>query len=128
MLATDDFQYIMRVLNTNIDGRQKVMFALTAIKGIGRRFSNVICKKADIDMSKRYVRSAQLLVIIIICVNYNISAGELTNAEIDRLVTVIQNPRQFKVRRIHFAANAELDRESADSRLVPQQAEGHQGW
>lgn len=28
------------------------MFAMTAIKGIGRRFSNIICKKADIDLSK----------------------------------------------------------------------------
>jgi small subunit ribosomal protein S18e len=29
------------------------MFALTSIKGVGRRFSNIICKKADIDMDKR---------------------------------------------------------------------------
>ena len=29
------------------------MFALTSIKGIGRRFSNIVCKKADIDMNKR---------------------------------------------------------------------------
>jgi small subunit ribosomal protein S18e len=29
------------------------MFALTSIKGVGRRFSNIICKKADIDMNKR---------------------------------------------------------------------------
>ena len=28
------------------------MFAMTAIRGIGRRFSNLICKKADIDLSK----------------------------------------------------------------------------
>jgi len=53
------------------------MYALTAIKGIGRRFSNVICKKADVDLKKR--------------------AGELSNAEIDKLITVIQHPRQFKI-------------------------------
>ena len=29
--------------NTNVDGRQKVMFALTAIRGIGRRISNIVC-------------------------------------------------------------------------------------
>jgi small subunit ribosomal protein S18e len=29
------------------------MFAMTSIKGVGRRFSNIVCKKADIDMNKR---------------------------------------------------------------------------
>ncbi|KAF3658319.1 40S ribosomal protein S18 [Capsicum annuum] len=29
------------------------MFAMTSIKGIGRRFANIACKKADIDMNKR---------------------------------------------------------------------------
>ena len=48
------FQHILRMLNTNIDGRQKIMYALTSIRGIGRRFSNLVCKKADIDMTKRY--------------------------------------------------------------------------
>ena len=28
--------------NTNVDGRQKVMFALTAIRGMGRRISNIV--------------------------------------------------------------------------------------
>jgi len=50
----DDFQHILRVLNTNIDGKQKIVFALTAIKGVGRRFANVVCKKADVDLNKRY--------------------------------------------------------------------------
>jgi hypothetical protein len=35
-------------------GKTKVMFALTAIKGVGRRYSNLVCKKADIDLRKRY--------------------------------------------------------------------------
>ena len=53
-------------MGTNIDGRTKVMFALTAIKGVGRRFSNIVCKKADVDLNKR--------------------AGELTEEEVS-LVT-----------------------------------------
>jgi small subunit ribosomal protein S18e len=48
-----EFQHILRVLNTNIDGKQKIVFALTAIKGVGRRFANVVCKKADVDLNKR---------------------------------------------------------------------------
>eukprot|EP00353_Schmidingerella_taraikaensis_P010711 CAMPEP_0185567550 /NCGR_PEP_ID=MMETSP0434-20130131/793_1 /TAXON_ID=626734 ORGANISM="Favella taraikaensis, Strain Fe Narragansett Bay" /NCGR_SAMPLE_ID=MMETSP0434 /ASSEMBLY_ACC=CAM_ASM_000379 /LENGTH=153 /DNA_ID=CAMNT_0028181809 /DNA_START=25 /DNA_END=486 /DNA_ORIENTATION=+ len=76
-LASPDFKYMLRILGTNVDGRQKVMFALTAISGIGRRLSNILCKKAEIDMNKR--------------------AGELTEEEIDTLVTILKNPRQFKI-------------------------------
>jgi small subunit ribosomal protein S18e len=53
LIAGEEFQHILRLLNTNVDGKQKIMFALTSIKGVGRRFSNIICKKADIDMDKR---------------------------------------------------------------------------
>jgi small subunit ribosomal protein S18e len=58
-LVTGDksnFQFILRLLNTNVDGKQKVMYALTKIKGVGRRYSNLVCKKADIDLNKRYAR------------------------------------------------------------------------
>ena len=77
VVKSDDFQHILRVLNTNVDGRQKVQYALTSIRGVGRRFANIVCKKAEVDLNKR--------------------AGELNNDEIERLVTIIQNPRQFKV-------------------------------
>jgi ribosomal protein S13 len=56
-----NFQYILRLLNTNVDGKQKIMYALTQIKGVGRRYSNLVCKKADVDLSKRYVQSISFL-------------------------------------------------------------------
>ncbi|KAL2892429.1 40S ribosomal protein S18 [Bienertia sinuspersici] len=77
LVANEDFQHILRLLNTNVDGKQNIMYAMTSIKGIGRRYANICCKKADIDMKKR--------------------AGELTTAELDNLMTVVANPRQFKV-------------------------------
>lgn len=77
LIVGDDFQHILRVLNTNVDGRTKVMFALTQIRGIGRRFSNVVCKKAEIDMGKR--------------------AGELSAAELESLMVIVSNPRQFRI-------------------------------
>merc|ERR1711908_248076 len=77
VMNSSDFTHILRVLSTNVDGKQKVSFAMTAIKGVGRRFSDICCKKADIFLDKR--------------------AGELTTDEIERLVTVIQNPQQFKI-------------------------------
>jgi small subunit ribosomal protein S18e len=72
-----DFQHILRILGTNVDGRQKVMYAMCSVKGIGRRFSNIVCKKADVDMDKR--------------------AGELTQKEMDDLVNVVQNPNEYKI-------------------------------
>ena len=32
LVVPEKFQHILRVLNTNIDGKQKIMFALTSIK------------------------------------------------------------------------------------------------
>ena len=53
------------------------MFAITAIKGIGRRLANVACKKAEVDLAKR--------------------AGELSASELESLMVVVSNPRQFRV-------------------------------
>jgi ribosomal protein S13 len=53
LVIPEKFQHILRILSTNIDGKRKVMFAMTAIKGIGRRFSNIVLKKADVDLNKR---------------------------------------------------------------------------
>ena len=48
-------QHILRLLNTNVKGGGKIMFALTEIKGVGRRYANLVCKKADVDLNKRFV-------------------------------------------------------------------------
>ncbi len=53
LVIPEKFQHILRVMNTNIDGKTKIMFAMTAIKGVGRRYSNLVLKKADIDLNKR---------------------------------------------------------------------------
>ncbi|KNE55384.1 40S ribosomal protein S18 [Allomyces macrogynus ATCC 38327] len=71
------FSFILRVLNTNLEGKDKIMYALTAIKGVGRRYANLVCKKAEVDLNKR--------------------AGQLTPEELERIVTIIQNPLQFKI-------------------------------
>lgn len=53
IVSEEKFQHILRILTTNVDGRQKVAFALTKIPGVGRRFANLVCKKAEIDLNKR---------------------------------------------------------------------------
>ncbi|OXA42723.1 40S ribosomal protein S18 [Folsomia candida] len=77
LVQPEKFQHILRVMNTNIDGKTKIMFAMTAIKGVGRRYSNIVLKKADIDLNKR--------------------AGELSEEEVDKVITIMSNPRQYKI-------------------------------
>ena len=70
LVVPPNFQHIRRVLNTNIEGKTNVMFALTSIKGIGRRYANIVLKKADIPLHKR--------------------AGELSEEEVEKIVTIMQ--------------------------------------
>merc|ERR1712179_824258 len=78
LVIPEKFQHILRVMNTNIDGRRKVPFAVTAIKGVGRRYSHVVCKKADVDPKKR--------------------AGELHDDDVEKLVTIMSNILDSKIR------------------------------
>ena len=48
-----DFQRLIRMQNTNVNGKHKVGFALRIIKGIGRRFAILVCKIAQIDVNSR---------------------------------------------------------------------------
>ena len=45
LISPDNFQHILRVMNTNLEGKRNTMFAITAIKGVGRRFANIALKK-----------------------------------------------------------------------------------
>jgi len=77
LIIPEKFVHIHRLMNTNIDGNRKVPYALTAIKGVGRRFAFIVCRKADIDIHKR--------------------AGELSEDDMERLATVMLNPTQYKI-------------------------------
>jgi len=67
-----EFKHILRILNTNVEGKRKVPFALRGIKGIGRRFAFVICRKAKIDPSRR--------------------AGDLSEQEMTTITNIIDDP------------------------------------
>lgn len=64
-------------MNTNLKGREKIVYSLVNIRGVGRRYATLCCKMAEVDTNKR--------------------AGELTEDEVKRVVTVIQNPRQYRI-------------------------------
>ncbi|KAF4380035.1 hypothetical protein F8388_018159 [Cannabis sativa] len=76
LVANEEFQYILHMLNTNVDGKQKIMFFLTSIKGIGRRFANLVCKKADVNMNK--------------------TTGELSAQELDNFMVIVANPHSSR--------------------------------
>jgi ribosomal protein S13 len=73
------------------------MYALTEIKGVGRRYSNLVCKKADVDLNKRCVLCFRLSNMSVLINTPFYSAGELNSDELERIVTIIQNPTQFKI-------------------------------
>ncbi|XP_060049466.1 small ribosomal subunit protein uS13-like [Erinaceus europaeus] len=77
LMIPEKFQHILRVLNTNINGCHKIAFAITAIKGVGRRYAHVVFRKANTDLTKR--------------------AGELTEDEVECVITIMQNPHQYKI-------------------------------
>jgi len=52
-----DFKFLVRILNTDIEGEMPLYLALPKIKGIGRRVSIRICDTLDID---RYSRIGDL--------------------------------------------------------------------
>jgi len=45
----DDFQYIVRLSNTDIDGDKNIVYGLNSIKGIGMHMASLIAEKAGID-------------------------------------------------------------------------------
>eukprot|EP00178_Gracilaria_changii_P003133 TRINITY_DN14571_c0_g1_i1.p1 TRINITY_DN14571_c0_g1~~TRINITY_DN14571_c0_g1_i1.p1 ORF type:complete len:156 (+),score=33.47 TRINITY_DN14571_c0_g1_i1:54-521(+) len=102
VVEEDKFQHILRIQNTNVDGRYKVMYALTKIRGLGRRFSNLVCKKAGIDLNKR--------------------AGELTEDEMEQLKGIMANPEQFDIPK--WFLNRQKDRkEGGDMHLIANQVD-----
>ena len=49
----DDFQYIVRIANTDIDGNKKLIHGLSSIKGIGRHMSTFLIKKTGLDVNQK---------------------------------------------------------------------------
>jgi small subunit ribosomal protein S13 len=70
----DDFQYIVRISNTDIDGDKNIVYGLTSIKGIGMHMATLIMEKTDM--------------------NRNLKMGKLTESQIKKLQDAIDNINQ----------------------------------
>ncbi|MEM3699398.1 MAG: 30S ribosomal protein S13 [Candidatus Bathyarchaeia archaeon] len=70
-----EFRHILRIIDTDVDGTLKAPYALRKIKGISLNLANAILKKAGI--------------------NPDIRAGFLTEAEVERIEEIINEPTRF---------------------------------
>ena len=70
-----DYRYIVRIVNTDLDGSKPISHALNRIKGISFMFSNALCTIANIDKKKL--------------------AGQLNETEIKRLNDILLSPSQY---------------------------------
>jgi len=72
-----DFKHIVRVGGTDLEGKKQLLYALCQIKGISYLMSNAICSIAGIDRTKL--------------------AGELSEAEVEKLDDIIRNPQNYEI-------------------------------
>lgn len=97
----EDFRYIVRIAQTNLDGHQTVEYALTSISGIGHRLAIIITDKAGLSRKKK--------------------VGKLTDKEIDRLADAVD---QVGVESPYWLLNRQMDpEEGADGHLISMEIE-----
>mgnify|MGYP006266548013 CR=1 FL=1 len=72
MSSAKEFQHIVRIAGTDLDGTLIVNYALSNIKGVGIGLAQIITKKAGVNPEAR--------------------VGFLTDAEIEKLEDIITNP------------------------------------
>ena len=51
--ASPDFRYIVRIANTDLDGKRSMVYALTGVKGIGVRMAEVITDLVEVPRTER---------------------------------------------------------------------------
>jgi small subunit ribosomal protein S13 len=70
-----DFKYLVRIVNTDLDGKKPIYHALRKIKGVSFMFANMACALARVDRVKQ--------------------AGYLSETEVQRLDEVIRSPQKY---------------------------------
>jgi small subunit ribosomal protein S13 len=73
----DNFEYFVRIANTDLDGNKKIGNALRKIKGINFMFSNMMCGLVGVDK--------------------NVKAGYLKKEDVKKLDDVLNNLSNYKI-------------------------------
>lgn len=71
-----DFNHLVRIANTDLDGKKQIGMALMKIKGVGFMFANALCKMANI--------------------NNRDQVGYLAQTKIDLLDEILKNPTKYE--------------------------------
>jgi small subunit ribosomal protein S13 len=88
-----EVQHLVRISKTDLLGNKAIGYALKKIKGVGYSFANLACNLAKVDKTKK--------------------AGLLTEEEISKLNSIIENPIQHNIpswvfnRRRDFESNTD---------------------
>lgn len=48
-IEDENFNFIVRIASSDIDGQKRVVIGLQSIKGVGKRVAEIVVRKADID-------------------------------------------------------------------------------
>lgn len=70
-----EFKHLIRIANTDLDGKKHILVALRKIKGVGVMYANMALSIAGIEKTKK--------------------AGELADAEAEKLNDIILNPGKY---------------------------------
>ncbi len=71
----DNFRYIVRVANTDLDGNKQIFYALRKVKGVSYSIANAVCRIARVNISKK--------------------TGYLSDSEVEKLSGAIENPAKL---------------------------------
>ncbi|MBD3203223.1 30S ribosomal protein S13 [Candidatus Woesearchaeota archaeon] len=95
--SKSDYRHIVRVANTDLQGKKVLRVALTRIKGISYMYANMVCKLSGVDRDKK--------------------VGHLKNNEIEKIREVVENPENFDIP--DWLKNRRKDfRTGSDSHLI----------
>ncbi len=67
----ENFRYIVRVSNTDLDGKRKIVDSIRKIKGVGFSFANALCSLSGI--------------------NKNLRTGDISDADIAKIEDALKN-------------------------------------
>ncbi len=75
--AKDNFNYIVRIANSDLDGNKPIGSAVTKIKGVGCMFSSAICRLSGVSATKK--------------------CGYLSDSEVKKIEDIVYHPSKFNI-------------------------------
>ena len=98
---TSDYQNLLRVIGTSIEGHRTLAFGLSTIRGVGRRLA-----RAVVEVAQREDKT----------LDPRMRIGTLTEAQQEKLVEIIKNPVKFGIPR--WMVNRQKDLRTGEDRHI----------